>query len=458
MAQPRKSRSPRTGHPLSLAARLLLATLSRLATPGMGALLLAGAVGAGAAAASAEEAKAPAAAANKVTVKGSDTIGGELGPALAKAFMAQKPSVQVVWEALGSKTAFVGLFDGSADLGASSRQVKEEEYQQAQRLGLELQEFAIGFDAISVVVNPKNPVPQLTLDQLADLFTGKLTNWKEVGGPDLPVKLVSRPTYSGTRTWFDEKVLRKGNAKGPEQLAASATVLETNEQIIPLVGREVGAVSFVGLGSLTSAIRAVPLSAAGKPAVEPELIHVRDGTYPLFRPLYLYTRGAPSGLGGELLRFVLSAQGQQLVAQHGFIPGSATSADVQLVAAPQGQSQSGPQQLGHVFFTAGGARFTAEAEEALAGFLARLPKSGYQLMLVGNADSSGRAEKNQRISFLRAKAVADWLVRNGVPRSALQLSAQSADAPLASNGSDEGRGKNRRVDVILLPRPATAGR
>jgi len=147
---------------------------------------------------------APPAPARPITIKGSNTIGGDLGPELARAFQAYHPGWRVEWEGLGSKTGFLGLLDGSADVAASSRQVQESEYKEAQRLGVEYQEHVLGFDGIALAVHPKNTVPQLTLYQVSRIFQGKIENWKDLGGADAPVKLYARPTYSGTRAIFDE--------------------------------------------------------------------------------------------------------------------------------------------------------------------------------------------------------------------------------------------------------------
>jgi phosphate transport system substrate-binding protein len=133
--------------------------------------------------ASAGSAVAGARNAVSVQVKGSDTIGGKLGQDLARAYMARHPEVEVRWEALGSATAFVGLLDGSAQLGASSRTVKESELADARKMGVELREYVIGYDGIAVIVHPDNPVSALTVAQLSDVFTGKVRNWSEVGGP-----------------------------------------------------------------------------------------------------------------------------------------------------------------------------------------------------------------------------------------------------------------------------------
>ena len=120
--------------------------------------------------------------AEEIVVKGSDTVGGELGPALAKGFEALHPGAHVRWEALGSKTAFGGIFDGSAQLGASSRPVSPAELAEATRLGIKLQELIIGYDGLSIIVNPMNPLPSLTMQQLSDLYSGNVQNWKELGG------------------------------------------------------------------------------------------------------------------------------------------------------------------------------------------------------------------------------------------------------------------------------------
>jgi phosphate binding protein len=388
-------------------------------------------------------------AAGSITVKGSDTIGGELGPALARRFEQLHPGVQVVWEALGSKTAFVGLFDGSAALGASSRQVNEAEYKEAQRLGVDLQEFTLGFDGIAAVVHPSNSVPQLTIEQFGALFLGKVTNWKEVGGPDLPVTLYTRPTYSGTRGWFEEKVLRKGNAKGPEQMSPAAQVLETNEQIIPRVGKEPGAVSYVGLGSLAAEIRPVPLAAGEKTAVAPTLEAVRGGTYPLFRPLFLYSRGAPTGLAAELLRFVLSAEGQQLVAQHGFVPGGSKASDVAQTAGAA-QAPAAPVQLLRLPFASGQIQLGEKEAAQLKEAIAKLDLAHARLRIVGHADQSGSPARNAKVSLRRARSVAAKLVQLGVPNGSLTVEGQGSDAPLASNDQEQGRRQNRRVDLFVL--------
>ncbi len=254
-------------------------------------------------------------------LKGSDTIGGALAPALAKAWRKRNPQVGVAVEALGSSTAFEGLFDGSAEIGASSRTISAQEIAEAQRLGLQLRELVIGYDGVAIVVHPDNPVRNLTASQLSRIFAGKLRNWREVGGADAPIELVGRPEGSGTHAFFREKVLRLGNPGGPESFAPGIVVLEHNDEIVARVASRPHAISYVGLGSLTGKVRVVPVAPApGRMAVAPSAEAVADGSYPFYRPLLLYTTGSPSGELRRFLEFVLSADGRALVQANGFVP------------------------------------------------------------------------------------------------------------------------------------------
>jgi phosphate transport system substrate-binding protein len=419
-----------------------------------------------------------AAAASTVQVKGSDTIGGKLGQDFARAYTALHPGVDVRWEALGSGTAFVGLLDGSAQLGAASRPVNEKELADAAKLGLKLQEFVIGYDGIAVVVNPANPVSELTVAQVADLFIGKLRNWSEVGGPDLPVRLISRPSYSGTFSFFREHVLRRGNAKGPEDYAAGTEFVEENGAILKKVSQERGAVSYVGIGWVTPEVKVLGVAPkSGQPAVRASVATVRTGTYPIYRPLLMYSRGEPHGEARNLLAFVLSSDGQKIVARNDFVPtdspaplapeGAAAAAP----AAARGAAGStraagaagGPAGAGggavtspeaprmiRVLFPRG-AELTAAARTALSTLTESMPPEGSRLLVVGHADVRGSRAANARVSLARARAVARYLEQLGVPASAIQVEARGAEEPVETNTSGTGRGANRRVDVTILP-------
>jgi len=240
-------------------------------------------------------------------VKGSDTIGGELGPALARAFEAASPGVTVSWEAIGSATAFTGLLDGTAELGASSRSVSADELARAKELGVELREFVLGYDGVVVIVNPQNPVRRLTVPQLSALLSGAVRSWAELGGPDARPRLYGRPTYSGTHAFVRDRVVRRGEKGATDAFAPETVALEHSAALVEAVAKDPAAVAYVGMGWVRPGV--VPLAVApspGAPPVEATAETVRSGAYPIARPLLLYTRGEPQGELRRLLQFTLA--------------------------------------------------------------------------------------------------------------------------------------------------------
>ncbi len=417
---------------------------------------------------------APSTNAAVLQVKGSDTIGGKLGQELARSFMERHPGVTVKWEALGSGTAFVGLLDGSAELGASSRAVKESELAEARQRGIELREFVIGYDGIAVIVGPDNPVTELTVAQLADLFTGKIRNWSEVGGPDLAVHVITRPSYSGTYSFFRDKVLRRGNDKGTEDYVAGAEVIEENGALVKRVAGERGAVSYAGIGWVTSEVKALGVAPrSGQAAVHASIDTVRTGTYPIYRPLLMYSRGEPRGAARDLLAFILSGEGRAMVARNDFV---APDVAVSLGPAPTGPAPGAPAATAGTAGMAGtaatgaakaaprmvrvafprGAVLTETARATLDSLAGDIKARGSHLLVVGHADTHGSKAANQGMSLARAHAVASYLEQQGVPAGAIQVEGHGADEPVASNQSGSGRSGNRRVDITVLPAAAAA--
>lgn len=433
---------------------------------------------------------ASGARAETVRVKGSDTIGGALGPDLAEAYHRENPSTPLVWEALGSSTAFVGLFDGSADLGASSRPINEAEQAEAKRRGLQLREWVIAYDGIVVLVHPTNPLPALTLEQASRIFQGKVHNFREVGGPDREIELVARPSYSGTHGFFKEKVLRRGNAKGPEEFAESTVFLEHSAEIVERVAADPGAISFLGVGWVRPTVRPVRIAAGkGSPAKSASAETIRDGSYPIFRPLYLYSIGEPQGEARNLLAYILSEDGQRQVVENGFVrtdtpaqlayrpaapqtiaavaataaaepltaPANSTSAPVPPVALAKAEPTAPAPQRIRVYFPPGGARIVDAAELRIAEAARLLARGGYRAEIVGHADANGSKAANDRISAARADAVHRALLRLGVAPAKLSTSARGADEPIRTNESIEGRRDNRRVDILLIAGDARRG-
>lgn len=387
-----------------------------------------------------------------VQVKGSDTIGGELGPALARAFEATSPGVTVHWEALGSATAFVGLLDGTADVGASSRPVNAQELERAKAAGLELREFVLGYDGIAVIVHPSNPVRHLTIEQLSALFTGKVASWSELGGKDLKPALFGRPTYSGTHAFFQEKVLRRGDKKATDEFGPGTTYLEHSQAIVAAVAADPAAVGYVGMGWVKAGVSALGVGAtAAGPFVKPTTAAVHKGTYPVYRPLLLYTRGEPRGEVRRLLQYILAGDGRRLVATHDFTPGD-VPATIQRTAPASPAPAPAPSQAGvrHVYFGPGKAAVDAEAEAALALIAREVGRSSARVHVIGHSDSSGAPELNSRLAWSRAAAAADVLVRRGLRPEDLLIEVRGADAPVATNDTPAGRRANRRVDVEIV--------
>lgn len=392
----------------------------------------------------------PGVMAETIRIKGSDTIGGALAPDLGTAFQKQNPQVKVTVEALGSGTAFVGLLDGSADLGASSRPANAKELDQAAARGVTLREFLLGYDGVAVIVHPANPVNALTVAEISDLFTGKKQRWSEVGGENRPVRRISRPSYSGTHVFFKEKAVRRGDAKGTEEFAPDTQYLEDNNDILTAVAGDPAAVAYVGLGWVDARVKALAVSpSAGQPAVQPALESIRTGTYPLYRPLLFYTLGEPAGTIREFLRFALSNQGRQIVAAHGFVP---SDAPIQLAEASPRRPQTGSTTpvTYRITFPAGATVLSEQARETLRAAAERLRSGGFRALVVGHADARGSTAANQAISRARANAAAAYLRELGVLPSAITIEHRAAEEPVASNETAAGRAANRRVDVTLV--------
>ena len=391
----------------------------------------------------------PALTETTLNVKGSDTIGGALGPALARAYERAQPEIRVAWESLGSGTAFVGLFDGSADLGASSRSIKSSELDEAQKLGIRLKEYVLGYDGIAVLVHPSNPVPSLTLEQLAAIFRGQILRWSAVGGPDRPIRLISRPSYSGTHGFFKKAVLRRTDDQA--EFAEQTRFVEHSEDIAREVAGQPDAISFLGMGWQRDDLRTVPIATAeGSPPVAPSTATVRDGSYPIYRPLLLYTRGEPRGELRRFVAFLFSPPSQRIVSEQGFIPSDTPSQVASRL--PSLQAEAGDQvDVTRVWFPSGGWRLNDRARATLDGLTGRLRADAVgTVLIIGHADATGGAEVNRRVALARARAVAEYLTTRGVDPALLALEAAGEDQPIATNETVQGRRQNRRVDIRLL--------
>jgi phosphate transport system substrate-binding protein len=258
--------------------------------------------------------------AKTLQIKGSDTM-VNLGQAWAEAFNKLHPEINVAVTGGGSGTGIAAIINGTCEIAESSRAVEEKEKQQAKAAGFVLHETIVALDGIVVVVHPTNPISHLTMDQLRELFMGNVTRWPLLGGPDWPAVLLSREVNSGTHIFFKEHVLRRGKSKGPEEFAPRALMMPSSYAIAEETAQNENAVGYYGLGYISPRQKVLAIAKDDRsPAIAPTIDSVRANTYPISRPLYLYTRDDPTGVVKEFLDFVLSPQGQKIVRDTDFVP------------------------------------------------------------------------------------------------------------------------------------------
>jgi phosphate transport system substrate-binding protein len=267
------------------------------------------------------QAAAPVVQSRAIQNKGSDTL-VNLALAWAEAYRTVAPEVSIAVTGGGSGTGIAALINGTVDIANASRAMKENEIEDARKNGIDPQEFTVAIDALAVVVNQANPVDQLTIDQLADIFTGRVTNWQEVGGHDAPIILVSRETNSGTHVYFLEEVIRKGDSENTDVFAPQTLLMPSSVGITSEVQRNPNAIGYDGLGYTDpehEKLLAIAKDAAS-PYVPPSVATGADGSYPISRALYMYTAGAPEGDIADYLAWVMGPDGQQIVVDLGFVP------------------------------------------------------------------------------------------------------------------------------------------
>ncbi len=252
--------------------------------------------------------------------KGSDTI-VNLALAWAEAYQVEHSEVRISVTGGGSGTGIAALINDTVDLANASRQIKAEEIEEAQAKGVEPVEHIIARDAIAVIVNSENPVNELTLQQISDIYSGEITNWSEVGGEDRPIVKLSRETNSGTHVYFLETVLRLGNSDDETLFSMDTLLLPSSEGIISEVRQNPNAVGYDGLGYVPDDVKMIAIAKeAGGEYVLPSIETVNDKTYAIARDLYMYTNGEPTGVVKDYLDWILSEEAQQIVAELGFVP------------------------------------------------------------------------------------------------------------------------------------------
>jgi len=255
-----------------------------------------------------------------IQIKGSDTM-VNLAQAWAEAFMKDNPTLSVAITGGGSGTGIAALISGSTDIAQASRNMEPKEIEMAQKKGVNPKEIHVANDGITIVVNPSNPVDKLNIKQLSDIYTGKITNWSEVGGPDKKIVALSRERNSGTHVFFLEHVVKLGNSKSENEFSPSILMMPSSQAIVEEVSSNSQAIGYVGLGYLTNKEKSLAIAKDEKSAyVEPTVKSVTSKQYPISRSLLFYTNGEPTEKIKPFIDFVLSPAGQAIVLKMDFVP------------------------------------------------------------------------------------------------------------------------------------------
>ena len=247
-------------------------------------------------------------AAESIVVNGSTTV-LPIGQATAEAYMKKDPNVNISISGGGSGNGIKALIDKTTQVAMSSREMKKEEIELAKTKGVTPVEHKVAIDALTPIVHPSNPANNLTIEQLSLIYQGKIKNWKEVGGKDLKIVVVSRDTSSGTYESWQEKILHK------EKVAPTAQLQASSGAVVQAISKNRYAIGYVGIGYVNKSVKALTVN--GIVANDKNAL---NGTYPIARPLYMYTDGEPKGLVAGYLNFVKGPEGQKIVKKEGFVP------------------------------------------------------------------------------------------------------------------------------------------
>ena len=409
------------------------------------------------------------------TIHGSNTIGARLAPELVKAFLLskgatdvsvvnsginenriiakmgeQQKTVSVDIAAHGSGTGFEGLKSGAADIAAASRPAKLKEVNalaEFANLTDKRSEHIIGIDGLAIIIHPQNPIQQLSVQQLGQIFSGEINNWSQLGGRFGQISLYSRDDRSGTWDSFKRMVLGKQFT-----LANSAKRFESNDDLSDEVSRDINGIGFVGLPSVRQA-KLISVSDGFGKALKPNKLSIATEDYALSRRLYFYTDDAPANAYvKDFITFVEGISGQATVADNGFIAQYVEAVEPlaysELPEDFKKMTPSGQRLTVNFRFKEGSAQLDNRAlrdVERLAQFMSSHPDN--KLTLIGFGDQKKSQERAQLLSKLRAMAVRRELVKLGVyPKTSIGYGGQ---LPVASNERESGRYKNRRVEVWL---------
>lgn len=247
-----------------------------------------------------------------IDIEGSDTL-VNMAQVWAERFMTDNPNVFISVKGGGSGVGIASMINGTIDFATASRDMKDDEMADAEANGVGPVEHKVAIDGIAVIVHPDNPVTALSTEDLGKIYRGEITNWKDLGGDDAEIVLLSRDSSSGTYEYFKETIVDPD--KSGAEYSPKALLLPSTQGIVDETAGNTQAIGYVGVGYLSDAVKVVEID-----GVAASVETAADGTYPISRYLYLYTNGEPEGLLKEFLDWVLGPEGQQIVVDEGFVP------------------------------------------------------------------------------------------------------------------------------------------
>lgn len=252
--------------------------------------------------------------------KGSDTL-VNLALAWAEEYHQLHPNVEISVTGGGSGTGIAALINKTVDIANVSREITPGEVEQAKSNGVTPVEHVVARDAIAIIVNPANPVSQLSIQQLSDIYSGKISNWDEVGGEHRIIVRLSRETNSGTHVFFLENVIRLGDPNNTTLFSPETLLLPSSEGITAETRDNPNAIGYDGLGYVTPEVKIIAVGErTSGPYILPSADTVNNGKYPIARDLYMYTNGQPIGATADYLNWIMTPEAQAIVTQLGFVP------------------------------------------------------------------------------------------------------------------------------------------
>ena len=249
-----------------------------------------------------------------VQIKGSDTI-LNASQAIVEEYMKTNKKERIAVTGGGSGVGIASLINKTADIAMASRNIKSSEVEALKKEGINVEEVVLGYDGITVIINHGNHIKNLDKKTLAGVFAGEITNWKELGGDDAKIVVLSRDSSSGTHAYFKEEILRGGDKKSVVEYGQDTLYMPSNQAILQEVAKSKYAIGYIGMGYMNDTVDSLAVD-----GVKPTFETVADKTYPIAREVFWYVDSARDGVTKEVVDFAVSSKGQEIVKEEGFVP------------------------------------------------------------------------------------------------------------------------------------------